>query len=948
MTQKNKIHPLYLLPLIVLFILGTVSNSMAISPKDQVDSLRHELVEEQRGLIDALPYGTKKEPAEYLEKLRSELRTLIRNEIAGPLPSGELEIALHKSARRNILERIDLYEKTYGSPLGQRTTPYNVLTENNLQEMESRLRPIFVELTTSAAAFPDNAVPFSLSGRIDDIRTELDAVQKERVGRVTGVQPKLVDISETIVDPKAFRELQRMEGIDAEKHAERALKVEIEKRNAWNPNDPTLLKVSAEIDRQGRRGGRFAILGLEPGRGWPPDRGPPPNGSTPRSPRGPTSPNSGGTGGSALVVELRSAAQEMVSGSVEGNRLIAADGRARLTVAAKQFSQQLGISPAETPWEIALRAMNDKELKQTDHELQKWKKALIVARERAPAYFHGELALIEAEEQLHLLDKTMRMRGIRGPPPPPPPVTPGPHGQEASLHALSVKGSPPEQIEIKALELEKRRLVELHQALDIAVAEEKLAIREALEIQKIRRIDAEAAAINASWRRAAAIEDAALIYGRGSEGAEAARLALEAKRSLTAQAGALQVISDEYQRIGVQEAKNLAELKVFFTEQPPVAKKNKLRPELIAEISLHLTKAEQVNTKPSIPLPKGNINLSKIKNMPDHFDFGKSFSRDGINSAEAFRSNPRFAPGGVVVDVELPKSITDHLHDIVYKVKEQHFFIKMDDRWRRIEPTIFPATARAAAGFVRDQRVTAVDIGPLTIDDFLWLTENGFTELSVVIDPSIGKKLRQAVTYLNYVRLNPAIADTSVAPDLIAADELIFRMLPLGHILNASETVVQGINVVELFNLRKKEEKKHQDHLDGRIGYKSLLTVEALHVDIRDKKIILSPQVKYHVYAVPEQQEPVLFEAVSDWFAAHDALIRQKNSELDQLRKFSIAVAILRTARSNKLQTVDSEFVMIADDANKTPRFLCRSTLPKICAKPFLQSFTNLSTGEYR
>ncbi|MCI5145290.1 MAG: hypothetical protein D3923_07100, partial [Candidatus Electrothrix sp. AR3] len=129
MIQKNKVQSLYLLPLILLFILGTASNSIATSPKNKLDSLRYELAEQQRELVDALPYGTKKEPAKYLEKLRSELRTLIRNEIAGPLPSSELEIAQHKAARRNTLNLTSLYEKAYYSPLGLPTTPYNVLTE---------------------------------------------------------------------------------------------------------------------------------------------------------------------------------------------------------------------------------------------------------------------------------------------------------------------------------------------------------------------------------------------------------------------------------------------------------------------------------------------------------------------------------------------------------------------------------------------------------------------------------------------------------------------------------------------------------------------------------------------------------------------------------------------------------------------------------------------------
>ncbi|MCI5147209.1 MAG: hypothetical protein D3923_17205, partial [Candidatus Electrothrix sp. AR3] len=386
-----------------------------------------------------------------------------------------------------------------------------------------------------------------------------------------------------------------MEGIEAEKRAERALKVEIEKRKAWNPNDPVLFKVGAELDRR-KRGKKVALMHFKPGKGWPFDRGPPPEGSTPRSPQGPTSPNSDGSRGAALVEEIRGAAKDTVSGSVEGNRLITADGRARLTVAAKQFSQHLGISPAETPWEIALRVMDDKELKQTDRELKKWKKALIAARERSPAYFHGKLEIVETESLLKRVGTEMRMRGIRGPPLSPSPVTPGPHGPKASLHALSAIENSPEEIEIKALELEKRRLVELHRASDIAVAEEKPAIREALEIQKIRCIDAEAKAIKALWIRAGAIEDAALIYGRGSEGAEAARLALEAKRSLSAQANALQVISKQYQKLGVQGAKNLAELTVFSAEQPPTGKKNTFRPELIADISLHLTKDEQGNT----------------------------------------------------------------------------------------------------------------------------------------------------------------------------------------------------------------------------------------------------------------------------------------------------------------------------------------------------------------
>jgi hypothetical protein len=932
---------------------GQVSSDRQ-SPGVVVDGLRAGLVQEQKALVEAIAGGKTPASEEYVNRLRVELRSAV---LATVQTSGEVDLAVTRAAIRDRLARIDAYESAFGLQDGARTTRLNVLETAELEGLETRLKASLRGLLAEAGRLPESAVPNSLRGRIFETRVELDAMEIERATRSGGAAPKLVSIGSEATAPdraKALAQLQRIEVAEASQAAERALLIELEERLAWNPTDASLKEVRRQV--RGSRPKALAVL-RNARTAWPPGRGPPPpSGSGPASPPNPPpGPNPGfGTGpgpaptspnpvnpqprGPAPVAtavdDLRVAATAEINALTQRNWRSAAEASARLAVAADWVGEAVGF-PAQrsSPWEISAASMSQSDLEDSKAKLEDWKRALM--RERAaaaPGTWHGDLEIRETDIRLRVLSTEIM---IRGPPPPEPAL--GPHGPDAmrTAVALSAERAPVVNYNTYSIvAIERRKLVELEKQLPTAPLAERQAIQTAINDQRARWLEVESRAVSHAYDEAVRAEHQAYIAGRGPEGARAARVHRDAQDILRRQADALRGLTRSYVEQGIVEAGRAGA--VTLTPPPGTGA-------TIADYNPNtLTRVSRLAEGRATAVPEASLALSgrsvATAGAPEQLRFDSRFSRSGPNSAEAFRANPYRAPGGVIVDVKLPREQAERVTGVIFDPAARRFRVHLGESWQQVEPTVAPETVRAALAFILDGRVSAVDIGPFDYDVQLWLAGRQYLPSPLLMTLGEQEALLKSPVLLRIVRINPALASTAIGPALIKADELIFLALSLDPTVLAANSVFRGIDTLDLHE-RLKRERRALARPDE--GYKSILTIESMTAATDGGRLVLRPAFDYAVYALPNK-----LNSTSSWFAEKHAALRAVSPELRQLEEFAVATALIRAAIDSGRVADLSNLGFIVEPGAPTPTLLCRSRIASECAAPLIQHLVAVDNAE--
>jgi len=922
-----------------------------------INNQRNTLAGEQHTFIKSLPNGNNTLPVNaYLERLRQELRIDVKNAIVG-MEGGELDLAVKRAAVRNRLERIRAYEAAYGLHEGTPTTKWNVLSSNELLSIEKHLKTIFRELNISATRYPSSQTPSPLLGKLSEVRAELDAVTAEKISRPNGVKPKLTVISTEVTAKNKSEALSRIEQLESSKSqvfAERNLYIEIEERLNWNPDDVALKQVKQNIKPHGAFKELLALLhNKSKPSNWPPSRprGPPggisggeagnspnngpnpkpPNPSTgsragsspPKPPSSPLTPNSG-----AILVELQDAISTKMDALVERNYLQSADAKARLSVSTTQIQHITGTT--QSPFELGAASMSDANLHKYHADLNEWKNGLIKERDSRPiSSWHGEQELRETELHLEILREEIRVRG-----PPPDKSAKGLHSPHEIQKAII--NSPPSVSsttyeKTKQLALEHQRLLELHIEFNQAPDANKPAIKNAIAKQEVRHLQAEADAINNAWKEAIDAERRALIDGRGVSGSQAAHLAAQSKNELRKQADALRALIDSQREKNPKAINKLRAINIDPPSGTGVGAEA-FRPHSVFDVTFRLQGVNYLTPPPSVEI-SGIIEPNST--APKSLLFDERFTHGEFNSSTAYRKNPKFAPGGVVIDLRLPSDLENTISSIKYDALKTSFYLQIDSDWLAVEPKVLPSVARAALGFVVDGRVAAVDIGSFDSDVQMWLAEKGVLNFTRKLTSNEKFDLLRAQKLLKTVRINPSLVDTKIALPLIAADELIFSVLSLDTVLRASERFFRGIDTLDLHKLLRTERDRLGEKWFEADGYKSLLTVDRVKTTIRKKIIHVKVDFNYDVYALPNR-----LDNLSGWFSIHDTELRESSPELQELSMFSVAVAIIKTAIEGNILENYMDIATIIDSSPKTPRLLCRSQFQNECESPLLKKLT--------
>ena len=911
------------------------------TPAQIVANLRTLLAQEQRNLVAALaPDASVANPqapstTTLVDLLRADLRATV---LAQWSRSSEVDLAVRRAAMQLLEQKIAAYEAAYGLSDGLPTTRLNVLSAIDLDNLQSRLESRLRDALVRTAGMPDSAISLPTLGHLHELRAEIEGIRYERLGRGTA-GARLVSIG---TRPRLSYALARatIDAADSEVAAERVLLREIQHRLTWNPNDAALVVVRNEVLLG--KNGRYLLARSRAGNQaeprWPPGRGPPdaPQFVPRKGPGdGPLSPS----GAANAIADVRSGIEAEIRAIRHGSVLDAADAAAGWQAASSWLAQHVDFPNSEV---FSLQVLSDADLPRYQEHWRQWLAAIdrTVAAQPVPPP-QQLLQREQAKRRLALIAAEIR---IRGPPPPGPEA--GPHGPEQVLRAarLSSREAFASYEDYAHVTREERRLVELGKLWDLAEPQDKLGIREALDIQtsRVKQVRGDQIRISRSAVRDA--EKLAYIDGRGARGVLTARL---------------------YRDIGTELREASAALHADDTAVEPARRVASLLrpsgPRWLADVTALIRNS-------AIHMPQALLSVAGIRErapqLPAQFQFDRNFSRSGPNSIKEFRANPSVAPGGVVIDPPMPGFLARRIDGLRYDSAAARFRLRIDGIWLDVDPPVAPTAARAALGFVLDGRVAAIDIGNVSgggtpAEDMLtWLARNGVLDVA-----RLGRKDKQRTLELDrllrVVRSNPAIQNTSIATNLIAADELILSAVSLDPALPASRTYFQGIDTRELHRRLTRDRRLLAP--DARC-FKSVLAVDDLSYRLDASTVKLAPHFDYALYAIPDvagsptpkagrcQAAPIRLPGVSDWFAENDAQLRRKSAAMRELEAFAGAVALLRHALRDAAAEVDlADYSYINEPGFPSPTLLCRSVTPAECDAPFLRSLTapaTLATGE--
>lgn len=854
----------------------------------------------------------------FLDSLRSDLKALMLDR--RPL-SGEVDLAIRGAAIRHLEEQAAAYEQVYGRHDGVPTTRYTVLSDVELQGAETRLANALRAQLMESAALPESAVAQRARLRIDELRETLAEIGAERARRAGGVwtlmtigrRPDALDAGEARLVLERAKSGRRAEAI---------LAFEVERRLAWAPDDPHLGHVRGEIREKPVA---VAESLLERAR-----RGQSPDGRGTPSPNEPLFPEpKPPTGGGSAVGMVGDGVRDELDAMTRGNLVERAEAAARWQVGAEYLAAETRI--AEPAWQTALRAIETADLQRYEVTLETYKKVLM----QATALPHiaqwrrvAELAIVE--QRLAMLASEI---SIRGPPAPDP--SSGPRGATAMRRAAEIAaGEPPPRRNSLEATLARRTLLELRQAGDVAVPVDRPAIAEAIALRTPKLVAETGENFERALAGLAETERRSFIHGRGSAAVINETQIIGVRRDIQAAASALRVETLALSATVSNEA--LARLDRIAGSAAPAAPSP-----LAADVAIEMARA--ANLEPAETISLGTSAPIDLAKAPEELRFEARFGRTAPNTAEGFRRAPQLAPGGVVIDATLPAELAERIEAIRYHAASSRFEAKVAGSWRNIDPEVDPLTARAALGFVLDGRVVAADIGAIADDKtFGFLIRSGaFPGLPPVLNRSEAAELVAAQALLSIVRINPALADTAVAREIVGTDELIFSVLHLDRTLQEQQLVFHGIDAVDLHRRLRDVRAQHAPLSDR---FKSLLTIDRVDAEL-GQTIRLAPRFDYAVYGwhagtsgAETVGEPFPLPAVAQWFAAKDADLRRVSPELRRTADFAVAVALLRTAVGRGLLRSFDDFALIADPGLPSPAFLCRSAVATACARPLIQS----------
>lgn len=889
--------------LFAVFVLVGRSPTLAQeSASDRTASLRGHLSQIENTYAESLAAGSAGQSATIkVEVLRLDLRTQLEA-LFRSSTSSEAALAVYRADAEVTLDAIRAYEKALGGTVGEETTFMNVLSDQELGRMGVLLRRRLDALKLERMNLGQH-LPTSLEFRIRELDGWVRSLDLEAARRAQSERTVLKSIrSEVLVEDARSRypAIAKADGVGREPNFQQKLALQVNLRSHNAPDDASLAVLRDEISK-------ITSPSISPPRA----RGPP-------------------ASVDQALTRLRSAQFEELTAVTRRDAVRIAQARADLTMSREWL--RLARQKAPATGEYGLSATSTEELTNLREGWQKWYAQLIVEQQSFPGSASVDLEIKEAKSQISELDATIERRLL----------IPPPDGGDFGAGSADKPGPPP-GAETRAFartwdrQLAHNELTELAKLSNQKAPVPPFEISDAAAKAFRSRVAAEAMSIRAAYNETLQLQREVLISGRGQGATESGRQIRQARRLIQSSAQDLRVSlgdpafannaeiikvmkslsdipppktgagSDNFGRAlnALENARDAASVAI----QPraieiQVVTDSKVAPDAASRIRLP-------------PMPAEEVPNPVLKRPADY----KSLYNRRQTLIEILK-DPKRAPGGVILDATLPAALADRVKQLEVETSSGSIKVLLDGSWQTVKLQPDPLLARLAWAFVSDEQIAVIDLRPLQNTEALWLfLQYGDGRLP----PNERDQAVRQLAGLTSVNVNDALRDTSLVPHLIAADQLMFDLLPRSAVAIEGADERYGLPLRELrlaFRADAGAELNRPNWQDVLFS-KSLLTVSQIDY-VEGPELVLSPKLSFNLFAVPARGADVIPLTVSErWFASHE----DKLKTLDQLAplcEFATLVGLFRTVSQHHIPNNLDDLITVAVPAFSAPRFIVR------------------------
>lgn len=890
--------------LFALIVLVGRSTALAQeSARDRTTSLRGHLSQVESTYAESLAGESTGQSAtikvDFLRlDLRAKLETLFRSST-----SSEAALAVYRADAEATLDAIRAYEKALGESAGDETTFMNVLSDQEVGRMRGLLGRRLEVLKLERLKTPQSYLSTALEFRVRELDGWVRSLDLEAARRARSGQIILKSIRGGVLAEDArstYPAIGKADGLGREPNFQQKLALQVNLRAHNAPEDASLAVLRDEISKI-----------------TPPPRSPP-------NARGPPASID------EALTRLRSAQFEELTAVTRREAVAIAQARAKLTTNREWL--RLARQKAPATGEYRLFATSTEELTNLREGWQKWYAQLIVEQQSFPGSASVDLEIKEAKSQISELDAIIERRLLRPPP-------------DGGDFGVGSAGKPPPQPgpEARAFahtwdrQLAHNELTELAKLSNQKAPVPPLEIRDAAAKAFRTRVAAEATSIRDAYNDTLQLQREVLISGRGQAATDSGKQIRQARHLIQSSAEDLRIslgdpaFANDPEIIKV--VKSLSDIPPPKTgggsdslgrglnvlENAREAAEVAVQPRTV-EIQAVADSKVAADAASRIRLPPMPVEEVSNPLITRPADYKKLYERR--QPLIEMLKDPKRAPGGVIVDATLPEALADRVKQLEVETSSGSIKVLLDGSWRTVSLRPDPLLARLAWAFVSDEQIAVIDLRPLQFKEALWLfLKYGDGRMP----PNERNQAVGQLARLTSVNVNDALRDTSLVPHLIAADQLMFDLLPRSAVAIQGEDERYGLPLKELrlaFRADAGAELNRPNWQDMLFS-KSLLTVSQIGYE-DGPQLILSPKLSFNLFGVPAKGADVIPLSASErWFAAHEDQLKTLD-QLAPLCEFATLVALFRTVNQRHIPNNLDDLIAVTAPAFSAPRFIVR------------------------
>jgi hypothetical protein len=891
--------------LLALVLLRSSTASAQESARDRVSDLREHLAQVEstyaQSLADLPPHQPASVKLDHLRvDLRIKLKTLFDNST-----SSEAVLAVYRADADSTLDAIRAYEQALGAGSGEETTFMNVLSDTELHTIRDLVHERVVMLKQQALPLPPKDLSSSLEFRIRELKgwegsLDLEIARRNSVGQI---QLRTVPADVTAENARLkYPAISKADGRGSELNFKQRLALQVNSRLHTAPQDAALAVLRDRIPDI-----------PSPTKPTQLTRGPPQSAED-------------------ALTKLSSTRFDELNAVNRRDTVAIAKSRARLNATREWF--RLAQPNLQVTDGINLSETSTSDLIHLRKGWQKWYASLIIEQQQGPQSASLAAEIKEAQGQINELDARIERRLMIPPP-------------EGGDFSTSTSGTDPPRSpsspEIRAFNRDWNRRLAHEEVSELTKLSNNPRTLPEIEISKATtealhtRIKAEAQTIRNSYDEIFRLRREVLISGRGQTAADAVEKIHEARKLIRSAAEDLRTFlaDPRYANDPVVPEVLRSISDIPPSNSPPGA--TNLQRGLTALENAHDAVAiareprgiviQGVSNSNAVGDPAFRINLPPPPNETANPVLKKPADYENLyrrrQTLPEMLKDPKRLPGGVVIDAKLPQDLANRLKGLEVNVDSGTIKVLLDNTWRTLTAKEDPSLARLAWAFVLDEQIAVIDLRPLDNTEAVWL---GLQYVKRELPKGDREQAVMQLARLTSVNVNTALRDTPLVPQLIAADQLMFDLLPRSAASIEGEDTRYGLPLGELRRAFRDDAREmlNRPNWQDVLFNKSLLAVSQVSYQDSGPQLVVIPKFSFFLFGVTASDSNAISLTKSEqWFAANEGKLKA----LDQLKplcEFATLVSVFRTVNEQRVPHNLDDLIAVPMAVSPAPRFIIR------------------------